>query len=287
MKRTRRLGAVVIIICAVLLCFLSGLASAEIKFGILPRLNAVEMNDMFSPLAGYLSKELDEKVTLIIPKDYETFKSMAAAGQMDIGLSNPVIYVQLKQTISVEPIALMAEAKGGTRFRGLIIARKDSGIDKIQDLKGKKMIFVDKNAAGGYVFQMFLLNKVGLNVKKDFITLPFAKKHDNVALAVFNRSADAGGVREDDYEKMKDKIDISQIKIVAFTDYFPNHVVIVLPDKLGKNKMERLKSALLKLVNSNPEYEKVLGAAKLVGFSPASDKDFDKFRQAAQLAGVL
>lgn len=287
MKGTSRIVAVVVIVCAVLSCFLASNASAEIKFGILPRLSAVEMTEMFSPLAAYLSKELEEKVALVIPKDYETFTSMVAGGQVDIGLSNPVIYIQLKKKMNIEPLALMAEAKGGTQFRGLIIARKDSVINKLQDLKGKKLIFVDKNAAGGYIFQMFLLNKAGFNVKKDFIMLPFAKKHDNVARAVFNRAADAGGIREDDFPKMKDDVDLSQLKIVAFTDYFPNHVVIALPDKLGNSKMQKIKAALLRLMNSNPEYERVLGAAKLVGFSPASDKDFDRLRQAGQLAGVL
>jgi len=43
---------------------------------------------------------------------------------------------------------------------------------------------------------MFLLSKAGLDVQKDFVTLPFAKKHDNVTVAVINGNADAGGIRE-------------------------------------------------------------------------------------------
>ena len=63
---------------------------------------------------------------------------MAKAGQMDLLFANSIVYIQLKRDMPViAPLALAAEAKAGTRFRGIIITRKDSGIEKLQDLKGK------------------------------------------------------------------------------------------------------------------------------------------------------
>jgi phosphonate transport system substrate-binding protein len=155
----------------------------------------------------------------------------------------------------------------------------------VQDLKGKKLIFVEKDSAAGYVFQMLTLSKAGLNVQKDFTILPFAKKHDNVAMAVFNKAADAGGIREDDLEKMKDKVDLSQIKVVAFTDYYPNWPFFATPN-LDKGKAAKIKAALLKLKPGDPQSIKVVDAAKLVGFAPVSDKEYDQLRTAAQLVGV-
>ena len=261
-------------------------ASAEIKLGILPRLSAVELHGMFSPLAEYLSKETGEKVSLVIPKDFDAFKAAVKAGQMDLGFANSLIYVQLKKDAGIDPLAVSAEKKAGTKFRGIIIARKDSGIDKVQDLKGKKLIFVEADSAAGYVFQMLLLSKAGLDVHKDFTTLPFAKKHDNVTMAVFNKAADAGGVREDDLDKMKDKVDLSQIKIVAYTDYFPNWPMFAM-SKLNKSTVAKVQSALLKLKPNDAESEKILGAAKLAGFAAVTDKDYDQLRLAAKLVGAL
>lgn len=284
MRRIKRTVLLVLIIVFTLLSLLN-IAAAEIKFGVLPRLSAAEMTAMFTPLAEYLSNELKEKVTLVIPADYEAFKMMLSKGEFQIALSNPIIYIQLRKTQELEPLALMAEAKGGTRFRGIIIARRDSNIEKIQDLKGKKLIFVDKNAAGGYIFQMSLLSKAGFNVKKDFITLPFAKKHDKVAVAVFNRSADAGGIREDDFSKMGDDVDLTQLKIIAFTDFYPNHTVVASPNLDGA-KVEKIKAALFRLMLTDQKAEKVLNAAKIVGFGKVSDRDFDKLREAVKLTGV-
>ena len=145
---------------------------------------------------------------------------------------------------------------------------------------------MDKDSAAGYVFQMLLLSKAGLDVHKDFTTLPFAKKHDNVTLAVFSRAADAGGIREDDLDKMKDKVDLSQIRIVGYTDYFPNWPVFAAP-KMNKETAAKIRAALLKLKPNDRQSEKILNAAGLTGFAPVSDKDYDELRKAANIAGAL
>jgi phosphonate transport system substrate-binding protein len=282
----KRIAAITVLVCSIISCLLLSNASAEIKFGILPRLSAVELTTMYSPLTEYLTKETGEKVSLVIPKDFDAFKALVTSGQVDMGFANSIVYIQLKKEAAIDPLALSAEKKAGTRFRGIIIARKDGGIEKIQDLKGKKLIFVEKDSAGGYIFQMLLLTKAGLDVHKDFSTLPFAKKHDNVTMAVFNKAADAGGIREDDLDKMKDKVDLSQIKIVAYSDYFPNWPVFATP-KLNKAAAAKIKTALLKLKPGNPESDKILGAAKLSGFATVSDKDYDLLRQAAKVVGAF
>ena len=286
MKRTRSLVAVVVIVCAVLTCVLSGSALAEIRFGILPRLSAVELTTMYTPLAEYLTKEVGDKVILVIPKDFDAYKTLVESGQVDMGFSNSVVYIQLKKNVNIDALAVSAEKKAGTKFRGIIITRRDSGIEKIQDLKGKKLIFVDKDSAAGYTFQMLLLTKAGFDVKKDFTTLPFAKKHDNVTMAVFSKAADAGAIREDDLDKMKDKVDLSQIRIVAYTDYFPNWPVYSTP-KLNKAAAAKIKAALVKLKPGDPEAENILSAAKLSGFAPTSDKEYDLLRQAAKVVGAF
>jgi len=286
MKSKIKKSVVVIISFIVFTLFQSGAAWPEIKLGVLPRLSAVEMTAMFGPLAEYLSKETGEKVSLVIPKDFAAYMDAVKSGQVDLGYSNPVVYVELKEGVSLEPLALTSEVKGGTKFRGIIIARKDSGIQKVQDLKGKKLIFVDKDSAAGYVFQMHFLSEAGLDVKKDFTTLPFAKKHDNVTMAVFNKAADAGGIREDDFDKMKDKVDLSQIKIVGYTEFFPNWPVYATP-KLAKDKAGKVREALLKLKPNDPQAAKVLNPAKLTGCVPVTDKDYDNLRKALKLVREL
>lgn len=285
-SRMKQFGIAVVLIGVMVTGLLSSVASAEIRFAILPRLSAGEIYGMFKPLEDYLTAEVGEKVTVITAKDFAAYKEMVKSGQADLGFANPLIYVQIRKEVGVEPLALSEEFKAGSKFRGIIIARKDGGINTLHDLKGKRLIFVDKDSAAGYIFQMLQLSKAGIDVHKDFIQLPFAKKHDNVTIAVFNGTADAGGIREDDLEKMKEKVDISKLKIVAFTDYFPNWPVFATP-KLHKDMTMKIKAALLKLRPGTPESQRVLGHAKLEGFVPVKDKDYDELRRAAKVAGAL
>lgn len=258
---------------------------AQIRLAIVPRLSSVEMNTMFTPLADYLSRETGEKVTLIIPKDFDAFKSLIQSGQADLGYANPLIYVQLRKNAALEPLALAAEPKAGTRMRGMIITRMDSGIKSLPDLKGKRLIFVDKDSPAAYLFPVLLLSRAGIDPEKDFIRLPFAKKQDNVIMAVFSRAADAGAMREGDLEKMKDKVDLSQIRIIAYTDYLPNWTLFALPS-LAKDKSQRVRDALLKLRPGATGADAVMGPAKLTGFAAVADKEYDKLREAAKLAGI-
>ena len=279
-------GMVALVVFMVVGWLRPGTASAEIKLGLLPRLSATEMTTMFTPLAEYLSKETGEKVSLVIPKDFDAFKALVSSGQVDMGFANPLVYVQLKKNDASLDLLGLASEKSGTKFRGIIIARKDSGIEKVSDLKGKKLIFVEEDSAAGHIFQMLTLSKAGLDVKKDFTKLPFAKKHTNVALAVFNKAADAGGIREDDLEKMKAVVDLAQIKIVAYTDYYPNWPLFSTK-RMNKATSEKVKAALLKLKPNSPEAQQVAGSAKITGFAPVVDKDYDLLRQAAKVAGAM
>jgi phosphonate transport system substrate-binding protein len=267
--------------------FLSGIASAEIKLGTVPRLDAAELQAMYAPLAEYLSSEIGEKVSIIVPKTFTAYKEAAKSGQFDIGFSNPLIYVEVKHSaVDIEPLALSSEVQSGTRLRGIIIVRKDSGITKLQDLKNKKISFMDKDSPAGYMFQMLLLSKAGLDVHNDFTILPFLKRHDKVIMSVIDKTADAGGIREDELEKMKDKMDLSQLRIIGYTDYFPNWPVFAGP-KMKKATMEKVRAALIKLKPNDPQSKKILEPARLTGFIPVSDKEYDGLRSAAKIVGAL
>jgi phosphonate transport system substrate-binding protein len=226
-------------------------------------------------------------VSIIVPKTFTAYKEAAKSGQFDIGFSNPLIYVEVKHSaVDIEPLALSSEVQSGTRLRGIIIVRKDSGITKLQDLKNKKISFMDKDSPAGYMFQMLLLSKAGLDVHNDFTILPFLKRHDKVIMSVIDKTADAGGIREDELEKMKDKMDLSQLRIIGYTDYFPNWPVFAGP-KMKKATMEKVRAALIKLKPNDPQSKKILEPARLTGFIPVSDKEYDGLRSAAKIVGAL
>lgn len=256
--------------------------AAELRLGVLPRLSATELTAMFRPLAEHLGRETGQTVRLVLAKDFATFEKQVREGEVDLAFANPLVYVQLKRGRELAPLAVALEKKGGAKFRGVFVVRRDSGLDDLRALRGKRLIFVDEDSLGGYITQALALRKQGLDVNRDFVKLPYARKHDNVTLAVFNGAADAGGIREDDLEKMAGKIDLGQLKILGYTEYFPNWPLFASP-AVAPATREAVKAALLKLRGGDAALE----AAKLVGFAPVSDKDYDGLREAARTVGAF
>ncbi len=275
MKKTALLLAMVFL-------FLPVLVFAEVKLGLLPRLPEQEMLEMFTPLAKYLEKEIGQKVTLVVPKDFDAFTKMAIAGEFDLGYANPFIYVLVKKDVlAAEPLALAAEPKIGTRFKGIIFVRKDNPVKNIKDMKGKKIAFVDPGSAGAYLMQMLMLKEAGIS--KAEIMPVFVKKRDAVAEAVLLGKADAGGIREDDFEKVPNS---TEFRVVGTSAWIPNFPLFTTK-KIDKAVAAKVREALLKLKPGTAKAFPILGPAKIEGFVATTDKDFDLMREAARAAGAL
>jgi phosphonate transport system substrate-binding protein len=286
-KKMLRTTAIAGIACMVALgVFSPGPANAELRLVTVPRLSAAELQTIFAPFMDYLARETGEKVTLVVPKNFGGIAEAVKTGKADMGFVNSLAYVQVKNMVNIEPLALSSEVKSGTRFRGIIIARKDSNINQLQDLKGKKFSFVDEDSAAGHIFQKLLLSRAGFDVKKDIVMLPYGKTQEGVVMAVFNKTADAGGVREEQLDKMKGSLDTAQMRIVGYTDYFPNWPFFSA-SKLKKSTSDKIQAALLKLKPNDPQNEKILGPLRLTGFIPVSDREYDDLRAAAKLVGAL
>lgn len=257
-------------------------SAAEIKLGLLPRLPEKELIDMFTPLAKYLEKETGNTVTLVIPKDFDTYTKQAIAGDFDIGFTNPNIYIMIKKsTPGIEPLAMASEPGTGTKLKGVFIALDDSPIKSIKDLKGKKISFVDQGSAAGYIAQMLELQKVG--IKKSDITISFAGKPPKVGEAVRDGKADAGGMPESVFKRLPFEY---MLKVIGTTTALPNWPMHTTK-KTNKDIASKVKDAILKLKPRTAAADKALNKANLEGFVPTSDKDFDVMREAATAAGVF
>lgn len=274
-------GFLVLLLIAVLVVpFVA--SAAELKFGLLPRLSEKEMVEGFTPLAKYLEKELGVKITLVIPKDFDTWTKDAKAGAYDIAYTNPYLYVVVKKDVKIaEPLVIASEPEIGKQLFGTIIVKKDSPIKNIADLKGKTIAATDPGSAGAYLVQMLMLQKAGL--KKDDVKLIFEKKRDPVADAVLTGKADAGFIRDDDVEKLKAGAD--KFRKLGKSDPIPNWPIFI-SKKMDPAMAAKLKASLLKLKPGDLQSIKILAPARIDGFVPTSDKEFSVMIEAGKAAGA-
>ncbi len=255
--------------------------SAEIRFGLLPRLPEKELVVMFTPLAKYLEKETGNKVTLVIPKDFDTYTQQAIAGDFDIGFTNPFIYVKIKKAVpQAEPLALASEPGVGAKLKGVFIALKESPLKSFKEAKGKKVSFVDPGSAAGYIAQMLELQKAG--IKKEDIQISFAGRPPKVGEAVRDGKVDLGGMPESVFKRLNFEY---MLKVIGTTEDLPNWA-LHSTGKTNPAAAANVREALLKLKPKTAQADRVLQEAGLEGFLATTDKDFDLMRKAAEAAGV-
>jgi phosphonate transport system substrate-binding protein len=92
------------------------------------------------------------------------------------------------------PFAMMASADGSYGYEMEIITYPGSGIEKVEDIKGKKLAFTAPTSNSGYKAPSAMLKaEYGLEAEKDFEPV-FSGKHDNSIIGVANKDYPAAAI---------------------------------------------------------------------------------------------
>jgi phosphonate transport system substrate-binding protein len=218
----------------------------------------------------YLSKELGIPVKIVIAPNYMSHIINIGEGRVDLGFMGPSPYIKARDKYgSVELLARLM-LKDNKNDRLVVVAHKNSGLKDLRDLKGKTFAFGDFQSYGSHFYPRYLLNKSGVRLK-DLKSYDYLGSHSKVILAVSHKDFDAGGVREDIYEKYRDR----PVKIIAGPFTIPPHVIVcrkVLPARI------KIKAKALLLNLSDKVILQGIDPA-LERFSPVRDADFRQARE--------
>ncbi|MBL1278219.1 MAG: PhnD/SsuA/transferrin family substrate-binding protein [Ectothiorhodospiraceae bacterium] len=167
-----------------------------LTLGIFPRRNALATIKLFTPLTRYLSEKLDRNVKLVVSKDFSTFWENVSLKKYDIVHFNQYHYVVSHKNYGYEVILKNVEF-GEATIAGSIIVRKDSGINSVMDLKGKKVVFGGgPKTMQSYIIARYLLEQGSLEqggLKHSDYIEDFAKNPPNAIFSAFYKQSDAAG----------------------------------------------------------------------------------------------
>lgn len=189
--------------CAVLpLAFASALlpsaqAQDALTVGLIPSEDSQAMIKSSQLVLDQLQERLGMPVKPFVATDYNGVIEALRAGKLDVAYLGPFSYVLANQVAGADAFAVAVTKKTGTSaYHSLIIARKDSGIRSLDDLKGHTFAFVDPSSASGHLFPKAGLEQSGHDPKVLFSRVIFSGSHDASILAVENRKVDAAAVAD-------------------------------------------------------------------------------------------
>jgi len=163
----------------------------ELVFACVPAENATGVMDRWAPFIDYLSKQLGTKVTLRVANDYAAVIEGQRAGNIHIGYYGPASFARaLIVGVKTEAFAIDVNSDGSKGYYSVFYVLAKSPYQKIEDLKGKPMAFVDPNSTSGNNMPRFVLDGMGIDPETFFSRTVFAGSHENAVLALAQGTVD-------------------------------------------------------------------------------------------------
>ena len=248
-----------------------------------------EARARFEPLTRYLQEESGIPLEAVYLNTFEV-PEVFERGELDIVHVNSLLYVIMHEK-GLEPLAGEKRGSLGYQSAGGIVVRADSPIKTLKDLAGKRMVFGPQLAPTGFLTQYELLLDAGVDpeLDLDYYAIPWGSyKHEKVVYALWLGAYDAAAVPLLDLELMiKDRrVGPEDLRVIVRGDPIPYCVFGVGPG-VAPETAARIRSLLFNLLPEDTarvdgEVLSVLHRAKVDGFVPITDSDFDRVREMAR-----
>ncbi len=186
------------------------------------------------------------------------------------------------------PFAMMASADNSFGYEMEILTYPGSGIEKVEDIKGKKMAFTAETSNSGFKAPSALLkSEFNMESGKDYEAV-FSGKHDNSILGVANKDYPAAAIANSVLARMIERnvIKAEQVKSIYKSQTFPTTgygVVYNLKPELQAKIKEAFFSFPWEGSELKAEFSKS-GEAKFIEIT--HKKDWDVVRKIDAAMGV-
>lgn len=249
--------------------------AGKIIIGVIPEINLVKQMERFVPLSDYLEKKTGLEVDIKPLSNYGQLYEEIRDGNIDAGFFGSLVYCITRARIGIIPLVRPVHPDGKPSYTGMLFVRKDSGIKKPADMKGKTIALVDPATTGGYLAQRDYLADNGIKIDKEMKIL-WTGSHEAAINAVLSNQAEIGGAKNTVVAKYRknNKVFDTVVDIVNENPKkgVPDNTLAVRKG-LDQTKKNLLKKALLSM-NSDPEGRKVLAKFGAVRFIPTTDDEF-------------
>ena len=272
---------------ALLACAAASQAQQVLRVTTIPEEAATEQVRKFGPIAAYLEKKLGMKVEFTPVSDYPAAVETLVNKKVDVAWLGGFTYVQasIRSGGKIVPIAQREE---DTRFQSVFIAKTDSGIKTLADLKGKQVSFGSQSSTSGHLMPRHFLLQAGLNPEKDFRRVAYSGAHDATIASVVSGKVDAAALDITVWKKFasEGKVDTKAVDVFVTTAPFFNYNWSVHAD-MPADLRNKLQKALLDIDPATPEGAEILKLNRATRYIPTTPDNYKGIEAAGRSAGLI
>ncbi len=259
----------------------------ELLIGLIPEQNIFRQRERYQWLKQYLYDRLGVTVTFMSLSRYGNLIDHFKTEKMDGAFFGSFTYALAHHQLGIEPLVRPVNIDGTSTYHGYLFVRKDSGIRKPSDMRGKRFAFVERATTAGYLFPLAYFKENGISNPDQYLGETFfVGSHDAAILAVLNHEADIGVAKNTIYEQMaaeNSRVE-KELHILASSGAVPQNCLAVRKD-LDPELKSALKQVLLDM-DKNSEGESVLRKFGARGFIETHDNDYAYFYKLSNKVGI-
>jgi phosphonate transport system substrate-binding protein len=258
------LPAVAALVCGFFVANAMGQTPAAVKrqtlsLGIVSEFNRAQIADNFHDFVRYIAERLafvsDIEGTVVIAPTLFQLARLIEQRKVDFYMESPYPTYLVNDVYGVAKLLLRRWRGGLAEYRSLIFTKKNGEINRLEDLRGKVLVFEDPESTSGHFLPKAFLTRKGFKFidKSRFdpyasptdIGYLFAHSQETLVYWVLTQKVAAGAFSDDDYARLDEKKK-SEIAILAQTERLPRHLLSVRKD-LAPALVDRLEKILLSM----------------------------------------
>lgn len=262
-------------------CDRTAMAPTEFRFGVLG--SVVRSAPDLADLEAWITSRIGIPTRVEVLDRYEDLGSRMLQGTLEAAMLPPLEYVRTHGRDPCIAARLTSVVSGSVRYSSFLVARKDSRIRRLEDLRGARGGFVSPDSASGWLFAWRRLQEAGLDPWKDLAEVRFLGSHGAVIEAVLEGESDVGATFDAALVAAQQAgWDTASLSLVALGGRIPYDAVVVSPE-VPSPLAESFQQSLSALDTTTPEGRRVLSAlVHYNGFVPTDDSFYDDVRRVAE-----
>ena len=262
-------------------------AQQVLRVTAIPDESPTELARKFAPLGQYLEAKLGMKVEWTPVTDYAAAVETVVNKKIDLAWFGGFTFVQANVRSGGKIIPLV-QREEDEKFRSVFITDAKSGINKLEDLKGKTLSFGSQSSTSGHLMPRSFLLGAKINPDADLKRVAFSGAHDATIAAVASGKVDAGALNISVWEKFvaEKKVDPAAVKVFYTTPAYYDYNWSVHAD-MPQALQDKIKAAFLALDPNTPQGKEILGLQRATRFIPSKPENYNGIKAAAENAGLL
>lgn len=276
-----------LLIAVFTLCFpiLLFAAPKQIRIGFIPGDNPASLKVKADQFAKLLTKEVGIPVKAYISPDYLSLAKAMKEGKVDFAFFTAATFVQAEKEIKLK--VLLKKVFSAPYYYSVLLTKAESSIKKIEDLKGKKVAFVDEKSASGYLYPMVMLREKGIDSKQFFNQILFSGNHERSVELLKNGEVDGIAVFADDSENKTGAISkylgaeaVAKYRLLWSSEPIPNDPLCVR-DEFYQANTKITHDVMFALIEASERWPKEQELMKYLGVQQmtfATSKQYEPVR---------